>query len=145
MEVEEAIETLNRALSLQARSALAFTLAAGTARGIPAQAIGTTLWEFAQSELDDTRRLVEKIVALGGQPTTDVAPLRSYDELADAVRWLAEVESDAVEALAEVIPHTGNEGPGEALEHLLEHVIMRKQSQVDYLVRALGDTAATRG
>ncbi|HWG56458.1 MAG TPA: ferritin-like domain-containing protein, partial [Gaiellaceae bacterium] len=124
MEVEEAIETLNRALSLQARSALAFTLAAGTARGIPAQAVAVTLWEFAQAELDDTRRLVEKIVALGGQPTTDVAPLEAHDELADAVRWLAEVESDAVEALAEVIPHTGNEGPGEALEHLLEHVIM---------------------
>ena len=104
-----------------------------------------TLWEFARAELDDTRRLVEKIVALGGKPTTDVAPLEAHDELEAAVRWLTEVESEAVEALADVIPHTGNEGPGEALEHLLEHVIMRKQSQVDYLVRALGDTAATHG
>ena len=31
---------------------------------------------------------------------------------------------------------TGNEGRSEALEHRLEHSIMRKQEQVDALIRA---------
>lgn len=37
-----------------------------------------------------------------------------------------------------MIPETGNDGASEALEHLIEHVLLRKQDQIDYLVRALG-------
>ena len=36
-----------------------------------------------------------------------------------------------------MIPETGKEGASEALEHLLEHLILRKQGQVDFLTRAL--------
>ncbi len=46
--------------------------------------------------------------------------------------------NEVIEALHAVIPHTGQEGRSEALEHLLEHVIMRKQEQVDALQRGLG-------
>jgi hypothetical protein len=38
--------------------------------------------------------------------------------------------------LQAAIEPTGREGRSEALEHMLEHVIMRKQDQVDFLVRA---------
>ena len=34
------------------------------------------------------------------------------------------------------IEPTGREGRSEALEHTLEHLIMRKQNQVDFLLRA---------
>jgi bacterioferritin (cytochrome b1) len=145
MEVEEAVEGLNRALSLQYRSALAFTVVAGTVRGLEHQGVAQTLWGFAQDDLDDARRLVEKIVSLGGEPTTDVPQLRSEGSLEKDVAWLLEIETEAVDALADVIPHTGNEGPGEGLEHRLEHIIMRKQEQVDWLVRARGAGPATRG
>jgi hypothetical protein len=36
----------------------------------------------------------------------------------------------------DVIPSTGHTGDSEALEHRLEHMIMRKQEQVDALERA---------
>ena len=36
-----------------------------------------------------------------------------------------------------MIPETGKEGASEALEHLLEHLILREQGQVDFLTRAL--------
>jgi hypothetical protein len=42
-----------------------------------------------------------------------------------------------VEALQEAIEPTGREGRSEALEHLLEHMIMRKQHQIDFLRRAV--------
>ena len=42
-----------------------------------------------------------------------------------------------VAALHAVIPHSGQEPRSEALEHLLEHVIMRKQQQLDFLALAL--------
>lgn len=41
-------------------------------------------------------------------------------------------------SLHEVITHSGQEPRSEALEHRLEHVIMRKQQQIDFLWHAVG-------
>ena len=41
-----------------------------------------------------------------------------------------------IEALQQAIAPTGRDGRSEALEHMLEHMIMRKQRQVDLLMRA---------
>jgi hypothetical protein len=49
---------------------------------------------------------------------------------------LIETETEAIEALQSGIEPTGREGSSEALEHLLEHLIMRKQNQIDFLLRA---------
>jgi hypothetical protein len=49
---------------------------------------------------------------------------------------LIECETDAVEALQAAIEPTGRDAVSEALEHLLEHLILRKQSQIDFLRRA---------
>jgi bacterioferritin (cytochrome b1) len=136
LDVEAAVERLNAVLALQHRSALQFSLNAGSLFGFEFQALGDRLWEFGQAELRDARLLVEKVVALGGDPTTEVAELRWTGDPADAVEWLIETESEAVEALQAAIEPTGREGRSEALEHLLEHLIMRKQNQVDFLLRA---------
>ena len=131
-----AVERLNAALRLQNRSVLQYSLSSGSLFGFEFQALGDTLWEFAQAELADARRLVEKIVALGGSPTTETAELRWTGDPGDAVDWLIETEGEAVETLVTAIEPTGREGRSEALEHMLEHLIMRKQNQVDFLVRA---------
>jgi len=136
LDVESAIERLNEALALQYRSTLQYTLSSGSLFGFEFQAFADRFWEFARSELDDTRLLVEKIAALGGEPTTEVADLRWSGKPDDAVEWLIESESEAIETLQAAIEPTGREGRSEALEHLLEHLIMRKQNQVDFLVRA---------
>ena len=39
-----------------------------------------------------------------------------------------------------MIEHSGQEPRSEALEHLLEHLIMRKQQQADFLWHASGRT-----
>ena len=100
------------------------------------QAATRDLWEFAQAELDDTRRLVEKIAALGGDPTTAIAPVSWNSDPATVIDTLIESEDEAIAALHEVIPWSGQEPRSEALEHLMEHLIMRKQNQVDWLRRA---------
>jgi bacterioferritin (cytochrome b1) len=136
LDVEEAIARLNDALALQYRSAHQYMLSSASLFGFEFQALGDRLWEYAQSELADARRLVEKIVALGGAPTTDMASLDWTGEPDAAVDHLIETESEAVETLQQAIEPTGREGRSEALEHMLEHVIMRKQDQIDFLVRA---------
>jgi bacterioferritin (cytochrome b1) len=136
LDVKEAVKRLNAALALQNRSVLQYTVNSGSLFGFEFQALGDRMWEFAQAEQVDARLLVEKVVALGGEPTTDVAEMRWTGDPADAVEWLIESESEAVECLQEAIEPTGREGRSEALEHLLEHIIMRKQNQVDFLLRA---------
>jgi bacterioferritin (cytochrome b1) len=136
LDVEAAISRLNESLELQYRSAHQYMLSSGSLFGFEFQALGDRLWEFAKAELHDARLLVEKIVALGGAPTTKVAELRWTGDPGDAVAWLIESESEAVETLQAAIEPTGREGRSEALEHMLEHLIMRKQNQVDFLVRA---------
>jgi bacterioferritin (cytochrome b1) len=136
LDIDAAKERLNAALALQYRSALGYTLASGSLFGFEYQALGDRLWEYAQAELADARLLVEKIVALDGDPTTEVAPLSWSGDPTDAVNWLIETEGEAIDALQAAIEPTGREGRSEALEHVLEHLIMRKQNQVDFLIRA---------
>ena len=136
MDVPKVLENLNRALVLQQRSVLQFTIGAGSMFGLEYQAVGVQLWTFARAELEDTRLLVEKIAALGGDPTVEVGELSWSSDPAAAVDALIASEDETIAALHAVIPDTGQEPRSEALEHLMEHMIMRKQNQVDWLRRA---------
>ena len=135
LDVDEAIEHLQAALSLQYRSAIAYTLAAGSVVGFSYQHLGESLWRFAELELADARRLVEKLTALGAEATTDVARVRFSSSPSELVDLLIDAEEEATEALQACISPTGREARSEALEHRMEHMIMRKQEQIDLLKR----------
>src|SRR3954453_6178070 len=142
MEVEGAIEALNVALRLQQRSALAYTHMAGTLLGFQYHVLAAEMSRFALEELDDTRRIVEKITTLGGSPTVEVAPIESHGDSEGLIRWLIDAETEGIGGPQDAIPTPGQEGRSEALEHRLEHIIMRKQEQVDALIRASGGPAS---
>ena len=133
----KAIERLNVALERQYRSALQYSITAASLGGMGTIALAPQLTEFGDAELEGARLLIEKIVSFGGEPTTEVAELRRESDPELALRWLIECEQEGIEALREAIEPTGREGRSEALEHMLEHQIMRKQRQADFLKRAL--------
>jgi bacterioferritin (cytochrome b1) len=136
MNVEEQVEALNRALRLQHRSVLEYSLVAGSVIGVEYQAHADKMKAHAVLELEDATRLVEKITALGGEPTTEVADVSFTADPANAIDKLIDDEGETLEALQAAIEPTGREAASEAVEHRLEHMIMRKQEQVDYLLRA---------
>ena len=136
MDVDEQIDCLNTALRLQHRSVLQYSLVAGSVIGLEYQAHADKMRQHALSELEDAARLVEKITALGGEPTTEVAPISFNRDPARAIDKLIDDEGETLEALQAAIEPTGREAASEAVEHRLEHMIMRKQEQVDYLLRA---------
>ena len=136
LDVDAAIERLQAALRLQYRSALAYAAAAGSVVGVSYAHLAGSFWDFAQRDLADARRLVEKVVTLGALPTTEIAPLRCFDAPQELVDWLIEAEQETTEALQDCIAPTGREARSEALEHRMEHMIMRKQEQIDLLRRA---------
>jgi bacterioferritin (cytochrome b1) len=140
MEVDEVVDGLNAALPLQFRSAMAYTVVGGSLTGVAFHGLAGDFRRYAHEELDSARHLTEKVVTLGGEPVVQAAPVEYHDDPHAALGWLIEVETECIEALHAVIPHTGQEGRSEALEHRLEHVIMRKQEQVDALIRAAGAT-----
>ena len=68
MELKEAIAGLNEGLELQFRSVVQFTLAAGSTLGLAHAFVADRLAVFARAELEDARRVAEKIVAARRQP-----------------------------------------------------------------------------
>ncbi|HEY6695792.1 MAG TPA: ferritin-like domain-containing protein [Solirubrobacteraceae bacterium] len=136
LDVDLALDRLGTALPLQLRSAAAYTIAAASTTGFEYLGLTELLWRFAQADLDDARRLTEKIVTLGGSPVDSVRGFGLPSDGPGIVGRLIELEREAIEALQDTIPATGHTGDSEALEHRLEHIIMRKQEQVDTLLRA---------
>ena len=137
MDVPAVLDALNEVLSKLYRSALQYTVVSGSLFGLQYLALGTELRAYGEAELADTRFVVEKIASLGGTPTTYVTTFSWTGEPEEAVRMLVDCENEAIDALRAVIPHTGTEGRSEALEHLMEHLILRKQNQIDFLTRAV--------
>jgi bacterioferritin (cytochrome b1) len=140
LDVDLALERLGKALPLQLRSAAAYTMAAGSITGFQYLGLSDVLWRFAEADLADARRLVEKIVTLGGEPIDRVDGFDLPRDGDGIVARLVELETEAIETLQDTIPATGHTGDSEALEHRLEHMIMRKQEQVDTLLRARRST-----
>ena len=140
MNVDAAVAKLNTALALQYRSAIEQTVIAGSLTGVQWQPIGHLLSSYAAAELDDARRIVEKVVAIGGSPTSDIASFSLPESPEAGLRQLIDHECETLAAFHAVIPDTGQEPRSEAMEHRLEHLIMRKQEQVDTLRRTLGET-----
>ena len=136
MDVEGQVDALNKALGLQQRSLLQYALTAGSIIGIEYKAHADQLREFAGEELKDAVRLVEKVTALGGEPTTEVASIAWTADPVEQLDTLIESERETLETMQAAIEPTGREAASEAVEHRLEHMIMRKQEQVDYLLRA---------
>jgi bacterioferritin (cytochrome b1) len=136
LDVDLALERLGKALPLQLRSAAAYTIAAGSITGFQYLGLSDLLWRFAEADLADARRLIEKIVTLGGEPVDEITGFGLPKDGDAIVKRLIELEREAIEALQDTIPATGHTGDSEALEHRLEHIIMRKQEQVDTLLRA---------
>jgi bacterioferritin (cytochrome b1) len=136
LDVAKAIQKLNAALRLQQRSVLQYTLVASSLTGFEYQGLADRLTQYAEQELHDLRRLVEKVVSFEGEPNTTVAKVTWDSEPGAAFESLIENENETIEALQAAIEPTGREGRSEALEHRLEHIIMRKQEQVDFLDRA---------
>jgi bacterioferritin (cytochrome b1) len=136
MDVEKQIEALNDALRLQHRAVLLYSLTAGSVIGLEYQAHADKMRDHSLAELEDATRLVEKITAIGGEPTTEVAEMTFSADPAEALDRLIESEAETLETMQAAIEPTGREAASEAVEHRLEHMIMRKQEQVDYLLRA---------
>jgi bacterioferritin len=140
MNVDVVLEGLAKALPLQHRSVVEHTIVAAILTGESWFATSQQLRLCAVDELEDASHLAEKITALGGTPSAEVASMEMPADPTKAVTSLVEHETETLSALHAVIEDSGQEPRSEALEHRLEHIIMRKQEHVDTLHRILNQT-----
>jgi len=75
--------------------------------------------------------------ALGGDPVHAPVEAEWEGDPVMALERLIESEGETLETMQAAIEPTGREAASEAVEHRLEHMIMRKQEQVDYLMRVV--------
>lgn len=133
MDVEAVKKQLSIAASQQLGSLVSLTVLAGSLQGPMSIGLKERLHAFAVAEVTDAQLLVEKLTAIGGQlPPIEAPPVPSADA-ETALREFVEREEQVMAALHAVIPSTGQEPRSEAMEHLIEHVLMRKQQQLDFL------------
>jgi hypothetical protein len=146
MDVAAVRESLAQAVEEQGRSLLLLTAAAGSLRGLVAGGLRGRLREVVQDEVRDTYILAEKLAALGGTIRLPASGARGERELptdpGKVLELVVDQERQTLKLLHGVIPSTGQEPRSEALEHTLEHVIMRKQRQIDELLLLLGRSDA---
>ena len=138
MQVDEVVKLLNKALAAQTRSMLLYLAASASLPSLELRGSADWFFEAAKDELDDARVLIEKIVALGGTPTTDAKPAPWPGGVREALPELIEAEEESLQALKDSIEPSGQEPRSEAAEHLVEHLILRKQRRIDLLKRADG-------
>jgi bacterioferritin (cytochrome b1) len=136
LDVDGVTSGLRDAIPLQLRSAVAYTIAAASLSGFEYVGLAALMREAGEADLADARRLLEKLVTLGGRAPQAVPEPRLPERPKALVRRLIALETEAIEKLQDIIPATGQTGASEAIEHRLEHMIMRKQEVVDALERA---------
>lgn len=132
---------LQAALDALARSVTHIAVTAATMTGIAEQTLASRLEGFAAEAVNAFAQLAAKtqaVGALGTEITPGAVPLTGSAR--DRLRRLADDEQQVVTRLHAVIPASGQEPRSEALEHVLEHILYRRQEQVDFIRRALGDT-----
>jgi len=131
------VEDLNRALPLVARDAMAAAMAAGALPGPEGIAIGARLQAVAEDEIRDVERVAARIASLGGSPALALEALEPPKTWRAAVKWLARMQHESIDALVDAIPADADDSEGEATEHLLEHLVARKREVIQILERAL--------
>ena len=142
MDVTEVQARLAKAVALQVGSLASLAMLSGAITGPASVGLKRELREYAHAEVEDTALLVEKLVALGGAPAAYQAAPPPPTDLLHAVEEFLEREEDLLASIHAVIEPSGQEPSSEALEHRIEHVLLRKQEQVDALrlaVRSASD------
>ena len=137
---EEIIEHLNAFLSHEYAAVLIYLQQSFMLRGSDRDTLQPKLYNFALSEMGHIRILADKIVSLGGVPTTTPEPIESFTfDAKDIIRIGIETEEVAINKYGEFIDLLMAEGPRDySLRALMEKLIVDEdQHRSEFLM--LGD------
>ena len=140
MTKEEIINELNNALEIEHSAIIMYLHHAEFAKGLNAEPIIARLKEIASDEEKHRDMLRERIVALGGIPSTKLSDLeiKHSDDIEEMLRDELREEGEAVKLYQKILSMVKGLENNETLNHAIYHLIQGEQEHVEELKRLLG-------
>ncbi len=134
MDTARVIDRLNRVMSLEIAATIQYQQLAFLVQG-PERIRFSDYFEEASDEArTHARRIGRKIVALGGLPTVEPAPIRQAADLETMLRQSLDLEKANLAAILEAHAAAADDVP---LRQLLEELAQDEQDSIDELERYL--------
>jgi bacterioferritin len=136
LEKDKLIKLMNEGLEMEHASFIQYLTQAAITTGPYAEPIMERFKEIASDEAEHAQILRQRIVALGGVPTTRVGEIQIHKDSLQAIKINLRYERDTVEfyrKLLNLIPHDEV-----ILYEAIEHVLEDSQEHVEELERLAG-------
>ncbi|HWP29265.1 MAG TPA: ferritin-like domain-containing protein [Chloroflexota bacterium] len=139
MDRERVIAALNRNLALEYGAVIQYLQHSYLVRGTEREVFAPFFAKQADSSLGHAKKLGEKIVALGGVPTVEPAPVQQATTLQEMLEQDLARERESVRAYTETYELVQDDV---ALRFLIEELIYDEQSDVEELEKLLAQREA---
>ena len=136
MDRKAVVKALNDALALEYGAVVQYAQFSYCVKGFRRLAVAGWFFEQATKSLTHARLMGDKIVALGGIPTTRVGPVREAQDLTGMVKLSLEMERRSVESYQAALALVADDT---ALRVLLESRIEAEQADAEELEKMLAD------
>lgn len=100
------IDMLNQAIELELQAFLQFHYQSLKLKGIANVALREMLAEEAGNEIEHAKKLAERVVALGGEPSQTIRPVRVGDTPEEMIRLDIEREEQAIALYRAIVART---------------------------------------
>lgn len=136
MDRKAVIAALNEALTLEYAAVVQYAQCSYCVKGFRRLAVAGWFFEQATKSLTHARMIGDKIVALGGMPTTRVGPVKEAQDLTGMVKLSLEMERRSITSYQAALALAAEDT---ALRVLLESRIEDEQADVEELEKMLAD------
>ena len=136
LEKSRLIKLMNEGLEMEYASQIQYLTQAAITRGSYAEGLMARFKEIASDEMEHADILRNRIVALGGVPTTKVGKIQVHKDSLQAIKINLRYEKDTVSfyrKLLNLIPHDEV-----ILYEAVEHVLQDSEEHVEELERLTG-------
>ncbi len=138
MDRKAVIKALNDALALEYAAVVQYAQCSYCVKGFRRLAVAGWFFEQATESLTHARLVGDKIIALGGVPTTRPGPVQEAPDLLSMVKLSLEMERRSVQSYQAALTLAADDT---ALRVLLESRIEAEQADVEELEKMLSDPA----
>ena len=135
-DAKKLVALLNEGLEMEYASYIQYLTQAAITKGPYAEALIARFEEIASDEAEHAKILRQRIVVLGGTPTTKVGEIQVHQDALRAVQINQKYEKDTVEFYRKILNLIPSDHP--ILYEAIEHVLEDSEEHVEELQRLAG-------
>jgi len=136
MDRKKLIDELNYALTTEYQAYIQYLSHAEIQKGFDGEAVRELLTHISEEELKHAKILRERIVALGGTPSMDIAPRKKAVAPKEVLKLNIGEETEAIEIYTRILKMIGDDDV--MLQHEIRHILKDEIEHKEELMRLLG-------